>query len=206
MIKSNLKFGPLVLVTVFSFPAVGFTQETTPLQRASSDADNRYSLIPFTTHGYVGASIGESKYDIDCASGFSCDRKGTGFKIFTGGRFHDIVGLELSVLDMGKASRAGGDTWARGLNLSAIGNLPINDRFSVFGRLGGTYGWTKTESSSTSLQSGKDQGIGLGYGGGINFNLSANWGLRAEWERHRFEFINTKDDIDLFTIGFNYKF
>jgi hypothetical protein len=83
MIKCNLKFRSLVLATIFSFPVVGFAQETTPLQRASAEPDNRYSLIPFTTHGYVGASIGESKYDIDCASGFSCDRKGTGFKIFT---------------------------------------------------------------------------------------------------------------------------
>ena len=80
---------------------------------------------------------------------------------------------------MGKAVRAGGNTWARGLNLSVIGNLPIGDRFSVFGRVGGTYGWTKTESNTSSLQSGKDRGVGLAYGLGINFNLSTNWGLRG---------------------------
>ena len=80
---------------------------------------------------------------------------------------------------MGKAVRAGGNTWARGLNLSVIGNLPIGDRFSVFGRVGGTDGWTKTESNTSSLQSGKDRGVGLAYGLGINFNLSTNWGLRG---------------------------
>jgi OmpA-OmpF porin, OOP family len=90
--------------------------------------------------------------------------------------------------------------------LSLIGNLPLNDRFSLFGRLGGTYGWTKTDSSASGIQSGKDHGFGLGYGAGVNFNISTNWGLRAEWERHRFQFVNEKSDIDLYSIGFNYKF
>lgn len=205
MVKSVPKCN-FVLLTLLSCPAFSFAQETAPSTSVPVESDNRYSIIPFTTHGYVGASLGESKYDIDCASGFSCDRKGTGFKIFTGGRVRDIIGLEVSVLEMGKAVRAGGTTWARGLNLSVIGNLPIGDRFSVFGRLGGTYGWTKTESNTSSLQSGKDRGVGLAYGVGINFNLSTNWGLRGEWERHRFEFVNAKDDVDLYTIGFNYKF
>ena len=205
MVKTISKFN-FVLLSLLSCPAFSFAQEAAPSTSVPVESDNRCSIIPFTTHGYVGASLGESTYDIDCASGFSCDRKGTGFKIFTGGRIHDIIGLELSVLEMGKAVRAGGNTWARGLNLSVIGNLPIGDRFSVFGRVGGTYGRTKTESNTRSLQSGKDRGVGLAYGVGINFNLSTNLGLRGEWERHRFEFVNAKDDVDLYTIGFNYKF
>ena len=95
---------------------------------------------------------------------------------------------------------------ARGANLSVIGNLPLNDRFSLFGRVGGTYGWTKTDSNTPTISSGKERGFGLGYGAGINFDLAANWALRAEWERHRFEFVNQKSDVDLYTIGFNYKF
>jgi OmpA-OmpF porin, OOP family len=224
MTQSNLIHRRVLFATAVLSPLVALaqdptsdanvrTQTTTAAQtpavidpNTTMNGDTRYSWIPFTTHGYVGASVGESKFDIDCASGFSCDRKTTGFKIFTGGRFHDIIGLELSILELGKSDRAGGSTRARGANLSVIGNLPLNDRVSLFGRVGGTYGWTKTESNSSAIASGKDHGFGLGYGAGLNFNLSTNWGLRAEWERHRFQFVNEKSDIDLYSVGFNYKF
>lgn len=212
-IKKKFIFHPLLVASIF-VPGMALAQNpdstmpTNPTSTANapSDASSRYSWIPFTTHGYVGASVGEAKFDIDCASGFSCDRKDTGFKIFSGGKFRDVIGLELSYLDMGEAERAGGTTRARGVNLSVIGNLPLHDRFSIFGRLGSTYGWTKTDSSTTSISSGKERGFGLAYGAGVNFDLATNWALRAEWERHRFEFANEDSDIDLYTIGFNYKF
>lgn len=224
MSQCNRIFRPILVTTLLLSPLAAFAQDATPDSKApthSSTAvptqmgvetnaanagDSRYSWIPFTTHGYVGASAGESKFDIDCASGFSCDRKTTGFKVFTGGRFHDVVGLELSYLELGDVDRAGGTTRARGANLSVIGNLPLNARFSLFGRVGGTYGWTKMDSSTGATASGKDHGFGLGYGAGVNFNISTNWGLRAEWERHRFQFVNEKSDIELYSIGFNYKF
>jgi hypothetical protein len=107
MFKSVSKLN-FVLVSLSSCPAFSLAQEAAPSTSVPVESDKRCSIIPFTTHGYVGASLGESKYDINCASGFSCDRKGTGFKIFTGGRVRDIIGLEVSVLEMGKAVRAGG--------------------------------------------------------------------------------------------------
>jgi OmpA-OmpF porin, OOP family len=108
MTQRNPIHAPILLACVFSSPLVALAQDATstsnaPTQSISATETNttlnggtRYSWIPFTTHGYVGASVGESNFDIDCASGFSCDRKATGFKVFTGGRFHDVIGLELS--------------------------------------------------------------------------------------------------------------
>lgn len=109
MAHGKLIVRPVLIASLISLPIFGFAQDPTldPSTTPSSPTTTRYSWIPFTTHGYVGASVGESRFDIDCPSGFSCDRKGTGFKVFTGGRFHDIVGLELSLLEMGEADRAG---------------------------------------------------------------------------------------------------
>ncbi len=207
---------PLLAVAVFSAPVWGFAQtaaselnppssESTATDLATHDSA-RYSWVPFTSHGYLGATLGKPKFDIDCASGWSCERNNTVFNFFTGGKLRDVIGFELRYLEMGEAARPGGAIRARGGNLSELGNLPTRNLFSIFGRVGRTFGWSNTDFRTPSLPSGKDRGFGLGFGGGINFELAANWGFRAEWERHRFEVVNEKSAVDLYSIGFNYRF
>ena len=62
---------------------------------------------PFARGPYVGVSGGESKFRTDCSSLFSCDRKDTAWKLYGGGRFNDILGLELGYTDFGKIRGAG---------------------------------------------------------------------------------------------------
>jgi OmpA-OmpF porin, OOP family len=175
-----------------------------PLSVNAQDSASR-SWLPFTDYGYVGASVGQAEFDTDCVAGFSCDDNDTSFKIFTGGRIRNVFGVELAYVDMGEIERAGGTTEARGVNLSAVGYLPLNERFSFFGKVGTTYGWTDT-SAAAGFDSGEEKDFGLSYGVGLNVELVNQWAARAEWERHNFEFAQDDDDIDLFTVGVSYKF
>lgn len=177
-------------------------------QAQTRDDPPARSFIPFTSFGYVGANVGQSDFSRDCFPGFGCDQKDVGFKIYTGGQLWKILGLELAYINMGKAEVNGGPLRAQGANLSLVANLPIGSVFSVFGKFGGTYGWTQEEPSSLAVGSrrGSERGFNRSFGGGLSFDVSSNLQILAEWERHRFAFISGDRDIDLISGGVRYKF
>lgn len=169
--------------------------------------DPSQSWLPYTTRGYVGISGGKADYDVPCTAGFSCDDSNEAFKIYTGGMLNQNFGLELAYLQGGEADRAGGNVKARGVNISLVGLLPFNETFEAFGKVGGTYGWTKTSASALSgVETGKEEGGGVSYGVGLNVFFTPNWGAVVEWERHRFHFASGKEDVDLATVGLKYRF
>lgn len=169
----------------------------------------RDSFIPRTTEGYFGLSLGKSSYDINggSAPGLTFDDSDTAGKIYTGGYFNRNLGLEFGYLNMGKAERIGGSTKAHGFNLSLVGRAPLNEQFDVFGKVGTTYGRTETSGTSgLGVQTGKDDGFGLSYGAGVRWSFSPQWAAVMEWERHRFHFADGKSDVDMATIGVQYRY
>lgn len=179
-----------------------------PAAGRSSSYGAGTSWLPYTTRGYVGLNLGQADYDLPCTAGFSCDDSNKAFKLYTGGMFNENFGLELAYLQAGEAERAGGEIKARGLNLSLIGVLPFNETFEVFGKIGATYGWTRTTASALSgAATGKEEGAGPSYGLGLNIFFTPNWGAVVEWERQEFEFAGDREeDIELTTVGVKYRF
>ena len=175
------------------------TSAGTPTQR---------SYLPGTTEGYVGLNVGQSKYDLRSGTGgFGFDDNDTGFKIYTGGYFHPNLGVEIGYLNMGSADRIGGRTKAQGVNLSLIGRAPLSEQFDVFGKVGTTYGRTRTNGfQGFDVATGKDDGFGLSYGLGVRWNFTPQWSAVLEWERHRFHFADGRNDVDLTSVGVQYRF
>jgi len=170
-----------------------------------------YSWLPYTTRGYVGINVGQAKYEESrCVAGFDCDdTSDRAFKVYTGGMFNEFFGLEVAYINTGSVERAGGDTKAHGLNVSLTGQVPINgDMAAVFAKVGGTYGWTKTETNALSgAPEGDESGGGVSYGVGARVNFNANWAIVLEWERHEFKFEGDRDDdVTLTTLGVQYRF
>ena len=101
------------------------------------------------------------------------------------------------------------DDW----NAFAVGILPLNERFDVFAKLGIGY-WTADLATSgtfagRSAQSADSSGTDRIVGLGARFNITARWGIRAEWER----FFNVgsattsgETDIDFWSLGVQYRF
>jgi len=149
---------------------------------------------------YFGGSVGQSNIDSDIAipgliTSGTVDGKDTGFKIFGGYEFNQYFGVEIAYVDLGKASYSGRygaatvtggkvDVW--GLNFSAVGILPLNPSFSLFGKLG-VFGWEAKWSDTTggfpysSTENGGDFSVGVG----LNFTFNQNFSARVEWERFR---------------------
>jgi OmpA-OmpF porin, OOP family len=173
-----------------------------------SQGEGNYSLIPYSTGGYVGVNIGTPDYNNACATGFRCSNNTTAYKLYTGGMFNEYVGAELGYVNMGRAHRAGGRTEAHGINLSVVGRVPLGG-FNLFGKVGTTYGRTEVSASplAVTTSTGKEKGWGGSYGVGVGFDLTPASAIVLEWERHDFRFSGTgKQNIDTTMLGYVHRF
>lgn len=180
-----------------------------------------------------GAGIGVD----DFQGNRNADSDGHDFaiKLFAGYSFDERLALEVSYIDMGEveaSSRASGsffdpvdnqldgDLFARAkasveaITLDASLNYPLTPVVAFIGRAGiyvadtelqinagssfdtETYDYAKTESS-----------IGLHFSIGLNFRVTSNIKLRAEWEQlDQVEANNGKTDVDLLSVAMTYGF
>ena len=183
---------------------------------------------------YGGLSIGQSKTTIDddrigsslLSSGFTVNSiadedSDTGFKLLGGRKFNKNFAVEAGYFNLGEFGFSATTTPAgtlsatmkvQGLNLDAVGILPIGEKFAILGRLGLTY----IEAKDTFAGSGNvaatnadpEKGdAAYKFGLGLQYDVTRALGLRAEWERYRVnDAVGNKGDIDLFSIGLVYMF
>jgi hypothetical protein len=119
---------------------------------------------------YILGSIGQSKVSIDKASfdndlttagatGLSSttDEKDTGYKLQLGYQYNQSFAIEGGYVDLGKfkynATYTGGaasaEVKAKGWNIDAVGIAPLNDAFSLLGKIGLIRGKVDTTVSAT---------------------------------------------------------
>src|ERR1035437_4003695 len=116
---------------------------------------------------YGGVNIGQSRAKIDdaritsslvgqgaTATAITDDNRDTGYKLFGGYKFNRNFALEGGYFDLGRfgytattttgpAGTLTGNIRLNGLNFDAVGILPINEKFSAFGRVGANYAQAK---------------------------------------------------------------
>jgi OOP family OmpA-OmpF porin len=187
--------------------------------------------------GYVGFAIGQSKAkidqgDIDSAfaslglgASTSVDDTDIGFKVYGGYRFNRNFAIEGGYTDFGKftshsvvtsgGSGTGDGEWkAYSIDLSALGILPLNERFSLFGRAGLSlwnmdFTFTAAGPGGVGIASESRTGFSPLLGIGATFNFTRQLALRAEFERH-FSVGDSdttgKSDIDLISLGLQVRF
>lgn len=119
---------------------------------------------------YVGAAVGDTDF-------------GTGVRLYGGGRFTNIIGLEGHLTSYGSrtvrpgaSSSCKDSAWATGA--SATGTLPLTTSFSAFGKAGLHY--MKTRVSGPC--SGGDGSLELGIGAGVLWQFSPKAAMRVEFE------------------------
>lgn len=174
---------------------------------SDSDTTRPWSLIPMTSYGYVGASAGMTKFGLPgCVPGTSCDDADIGFKVYAGGQFSRIFGVEVGYVDLGRLDRNGGDVRARGVNLGLVANWPVTEQVNVFGKIGAIYAWTRTGSPVPGVATGNRSDMNLSYGLGAQYDIDRHWAVRGDMDVYRVEFATGRDNVTLFSLGGVYKF
>lgn len=184
---------------------------------------------------YVGGNIGRATVAIPdnamwfpgaTAHSLSKDNTDTSYKIFAGSQILEFLAVEAGYASFGTTSATRsvtapfvgtgtGSGKTQGLFADAVASYPINNNFSVLGRLGYGYYWTNTTNSVTGAATlgttpaqTKSFGKGIQYGLGLQFNISKQVGLRIEWDRKPDAYVigNEKVGIDNISAGILYRF
>ena len=183
---------------------------------------------------YNGFNMGQSRTKIDDArivsgllgAGFTAtsiagDDRNSGFRFFGGYQFNKFFSLEGGYFGLGRygfvlptmpPGTQRDDIEIKVLHLDAVGVLPINERFSAFGRGGLNYVEARDSFSGTGSVDVPNPNRGkraanYTLGLGLEYALSASIGLRAEAERYRVnDAAGNQGDIDFFSGGMVVRF
>ena len=159
------------------------------------------------TGWYAGLGFGQSKAkNVDCSGTTSCDDKDTAFNIFGGYRFNKNFGAELGYWDLGKYTASGtgftDEIKAKGFELSAVGTLPINEKFSIYAKVGAFRWDLDVNVSATGLGSASESesGTDLTYAIGFKYHFTKNIAAGLAWQRFNDlgkESTTGKSDVDV---------
>ena len=196
------------------------------------------AAAPSYAQWYVGGSIGKSDIKFNNAAqsdqfldlGFTnpttvSSTKDTGYRLFGGYQLHKYIAVEGAYVDLGRfgfrtdvtpRGSLTGSTRIDGFELSALGTLPIGDRFGLFARVGAVAAQTKTSytggGSIETLIGGdtqKKRSTELVYGAGAMFNINQNLSVRGEWSRYdKLGNVLTggRTNANLYSLGIVYRF
>jgi len=186
------------------------------------------------TGWYIGASAGQSRATIDdekitssllanglTVTSISDDERDTGFKILGGYQFSKYFALEGGYFDLGEfgfiantvpAGTLEGRIKLKGVNVDAVGTLPLSENFSAIARFGVHYTSAKDNFVGTGgvsvLDTNPDKdSANVKYGLGLQYAVTKALALRLEAERFRInDAVNGRGDVDLVSIGLIYRF
>ena len=144
-------------------------QNRITLSAAVAAALSLGSAIPAYAQWYAGGSVGKSDITFNNAArsdpfldlGYTdalttSSNRDTGYRVFGGYQLHKYIALEAAYVELGRfsfrtdvlpAGSLNASTRISGFELSALGLLPLSEKFSVFARIGALAGETKTSYS-----------------------------------------------------------
>jgi OOP family OmpA-OmpF porin len=183
---------------------------------------------------YAGGNIGQSNATIDdarissnllggglVAGPFNNTERDRGYKLFGGYQYNKYFSVEGGYFDLGQfgfsttttpTGTLTGDIRLKGLNLDAVGTLPLTDKFSAFVRIGVTYARAEDSFAGTGAvnvlnpnPSSRETNLKVGLG--VQYAFTDALSLRAEIERYRIDdAVGNRGDVDLASLGLVYRF
>ena len=162
---------------------------------------------------YVGVGVSGSDHDfkIGAAGTSSSDGWKASGKVFGGFDVNQTFGVEAGYTDVRKANHAftigttNGSATTEGSRtyLAAKATMPVNDAFSVYGKLGAGYSKIKMRSAALGNADDSDTEVYAGLGG--QYKISDKVALTLEYERYG----KSKDfgaKADAISLGARYNF
>jgi hypothetical protein len=138
---------------------------------------------------YAGASIGSADLGPD---------DDTAVKVFGGYQINRTFAAEFGYTDLGDVAAVGQTAKANAWELLGLAKFPVGNRVSLYGLLG--LAKVESERSVFGVRT-SDDSTQLTIGFGAQYDFSPQLGVRGQWQRY-----DTDQEIDVFSIGFVYKF
>ena len=184
------------------------------------------------TASYIGAGVGATRGFINMddyhrsigqtgtVNSFSEDKKDVGAKFFVGKNFNRNFAIELGYVDLGKFEYKSTTTNGGALNrevkfrggyLDLIGTIPMSERFSVYGRVGGSYGqvrddYTGNRGAAVLSPNGRYKSGNVKAGVGLEYKFSEALAVRGEIERYRIkDAYEHRGDVNFASVSLVYK-
>lgn len=167
--------------------------------------------------GYGGGAFGQSRINIDCDGADTCDKTGTGWKLYGGFRWPMGLAVEGNYFDWGKATASGTDpelgtgtlkVRGTGFGVGVAYFVPFATAWNCVGRLGVARNKGKTtvtlgglSASETFNSTEPYYGVGCGYSFGNNVTLTAE----ADFSRVKYA-PDEKASTRLFSVGVRWPF
>lgn len=199
----------VLLLTALAASLPAAAQSTGTGVRPSWGEGNSSLWAPGSGRTSIGLNLGRSEYQVGCGNlPLGCDDEDRYIHLYGRSMVNDYLGAELGVLDMGNIDRGGGSTKAQGINLSLVGRAPLGNRFSLYGKLGTTYGRTRTSAAPLSgLAEGTEHGFGLAYGAGVSYDITPRLSAVLEWDSHDLRFAGGgRDPVRATSLGLQYRY
>lgn len=145
----------------------------------------------FAADMYVGVNVGKNQMD------FSGINSSTSIGVLGGYSFNQNVAAEVAYTNLGSADYFGNSITGHVFSVAAVGSLPLNQDFSLLGKLG-------VASSTIEGQGNSESKTDLTYGIGAQYNVSKTVGVRLGYDSFKVGSTNTKDSA-LISIGAVFK-
>jgi OOP family OmpA-OmpF porin len=168
-----------------------------------------------TGRPYAGLGIATAKHDYSLAGVGATNVDSDGWKasakVFGGFEFNDKLGVEVGYTDFRKSDfsykRNGqgvnGKSDGYGVYGAAKYNVPLNDQFSAYGKLGVAYSKRKLEANDGLRLENNDTGAYAALG--VQFKLNEQIAFVGEYERYgKSKDFGAKPDV--VTVGVKYSF
>jgi len=154
---------------------------------------------------YFGGSVGQSSLSAANVDDIELDGDATGFKVFAGGRFLKVLGVEGSYVDFGNvqidSESTGIDADISGATLQGVAYLPLGIA-DVFVK-GGLFQQSEIVLSGSGPGAVvSDSGASAVYGAGVQFRIKS-FAVRAEVEYYEPENV---EQLYMVSIGASYTF
>jgi len=159
------------------------------------------------TGWYGGLDVGGSHLSGINTDGLdSFDKSDTGFDVNLGYRLNRNFAVEGAYTDLGKfhfssAAVGDGDVKPTAVSLSAVGILPLQSNFSLYGKAGVAH----TETKALGVSDTKER---LLAGAGVMYDFNRNVYAKAGWDH--FDDVGNdatgKGHADLYSLGVGYRF
>lgn len=159
---------------------------------------------------YFGADLGNSTYK---AGGVS--ESATGFRLYAGMHINDNLSVEGAWLNQGDSEQSYTDPWGSGtetvsldgLQFSVLGKMPVQDNMDLFGRVG-MYMWNASYEdiyNGSTWATADDDGSDIFFGLGMDYKISENMAVRAEYDIIAVEAFTVDVDANRLSVGISYR-